>query len=191
MTTGSRGDAASLRLLAISGSLRARSSNTSLLRLAMDVAPDDVRIVLYDGLASLPHFNPDDDLGTPPEPVLDLRARVGEADGLLLCSPEYAHGVPGSLKNALDWLVASVELPHKPVALLNASPWATHAQASLVETLTVMTTRIVHEACATIPVTRGDVAADGAIESTEIRTALRAALDTFARDIASHGVSAS
>ena len=191
MTTGSRGDAAPLRLLAISGSLRARSSNTSLLRLAMDAAPGDVRIVMYDGLASLPHFNPDDDLGTPPAPVLDLRAGVGEAHGLLICSPEYAHGVPGSLKNALDWLVASVELPNKPVALLNASPWATHAQASLVETLTVMTARVVHEACATIPVTRGDLAADGTIESTEIRAAVRAALDTFARDIASHRASAS
>jgi chromate reductase, NAD(P)H dehydrogenase (quinone) len=174
-----------LRILAISGSLRARSSNTSLLRLAIDVAPDDVKIVMYDGLASLPHFNPDDDVGEPPSPVLDLRTRVGESDGLLFCSPEYAHGVPGSLKNALDWLVASVELPHKPVALLNASPWATHAQASLVETLTVMSTRVVHDACVTIPVTRGDVTADGAIESAEIGRAVRAALDTFADAIRS------
>jgi chromate reductase, NAD(P)H dehydrogenase (quinone) len=172
-----------LRILAISGSLRARSSNTSLLRLAVDLAPDDVRVEMYEGLATLPHFNPDDDLDVPPPPVLDLRARVGEADGLLLCSPEYAHGVPGSLKNALDWLVASVELPHKPVALLNASPWATHAQASLLETLTVMTTHIVHEACVTIPVTRGDLGPDGGIESTEIRRALRDALDAFARGI--------
>ena len=174
-----------LRILAISGSLRARSSNTSLLRLAIDAAPDDVTIAMYEGLATLPHFNPDDDVDVPPAPVLELRARVGEADGLLFCSPEYAHGVPGSLKNALDWLVASVELPHKPVALLNASPWATHAQASLVETLTVMSTRIVHDACVTIPVARGDVGADGAIASAEIRHAVRAALDTFARAIRS------
>lgn len=178
-----RGERGPLRLLAISGSLRARSSNTSLLRLAIEVAPDDVQIVMYDGLASLPHFNPDDDIDVPPAPVLDLRARVGEADGLLICSPEYAHGVPGSLKNALDWLVASVELPHKPVALLNASPWATHAQASLVETLTVMSTQVVHEASATIPVARGDVAADGTIASAEIRRALRDALAAFARAI--------
>lgn len=176
-------DAARLRILAISGSLRARSSNTSLLRLAIEIAPDDMQIVMYDGLASLPHFNPDDDVDVPPAPVLDLRAHVGAADGLLICSPEYAHGVPGSLKNALDWLVASVELPHKPVALLNASPWATHAQASLVETLTVMSTRIVHEASATIPVARGEVGPDGAIASAEIGRALREALAAFARAI--------
>ncbi|PYP79981.1 MAG: hypothetical protein DMD35_06620 [Gemmatimonadetes bacterium] len=181
MTTTPRAGAAPLRILAISGSLRARSSNTSLLRLAVDVAPDDVQIALYDGLASLPHFNPDDDVDAPPTPVLDLRTRVGEADGLLICSPEYAHGVPGSPKNALDWLVASVELPNKPVALLNASPWATHAQASLIETLTVMSTRVVSDV--TIPVARGDVGADGTIESAEIRRALRDTLDAFAREI--------
>jgi NAD(P)H-dependent FMN reductase len=174
-----------LHLLAISGSLRAMSSNTALLRLAAEVAPSDVSIRLYDGLATLPPFNPDDDVGEPPDVVRRLRSQVGESDGLLFCSPEYAHGPPGSLKNALDWLVASEELPQKPVALLNASPWATHAQASLVETLTLMTARIVHEACARIPVARGDVDASGAISSPEIRRALREALDTFARAIRS------
>jgi len=176
-----------LRLLAISGSLRAMSSNTALLRLASEVAPSDVAITMYDGLATLPHFNPDDDVDTPPAVVLRLRAQVGESDGLLFCSPEYAHGVPGSLKNALDWLVASEELPHKPVALLNASPWATHAQASLVETLTLMTARIVHEACARIPVARGDIDASGSIGSPQIRAAVRDALDVFVRAIQTAG----
>lgn len=181
MTATPRAHAAPLRILAISGSLRSRSSNTSLLRVAAEVAPADVIIALYEGLGTLPHFNPDDDIGTPPATVLELRARVGESDGLLLCSPEYAHGMPGSLKNALDWLVASVELPHKPVALLNASPWATHAQASLVETLTVMSTRIVIDV--RIPVARADVSSDGTIESAEIRRALRDALEAFAAEI--------
>jgi chromate reductase len=174
---------ATLRILAISGSLRAQSSNTSLLRLAAFVAPDDMIVELYDGLVRLPHFNPDDDVDVPPPAVLELRRRVGEADGLLFCSPEYAHGLPGSLKNALDWLVASVELPGKPVASLNASPMATHAQASLLETLTVMSTRIVREACVTIPVTRGDLGADGGITAPDAARATRAALDAFARGI--------
>ena len=172
-----------LNILAISGSLRARSSNTSLLRLAASVAPADVHVELYDGLASLPHFNPDDDLDVPPLPVLELRQRVGAADGLLFCVPEYAHGVPGSLKNALDWLVASVELPDKPVASLNASPLSTYAQASLLETLTVMSTRVVREACVTIPVGRGDVDARGDIASPDIVRATRDALDQLVRAI--------
>ena len=172
-----------LNILAISGSLRARSSNTSLLRLAASVAPRDVHVELYDGLATLPHFNPDDDLDAPPPPVLELRRRVGLADGLLFCSPEYAHGVPGALKNALDWLVASVERPGKPVASLNASPLSTYAQASLLETLTVMSTRIVREAWRTIPVGRGDVDADGDITSPDIARVTREALDYFTRAI--------
>jgi chromate reductase len=113
--------------------------------------------------------------------VLALRERIGAADGLLFCSPEYAHGVPGSLKNALDWLVSSIEFPHKPVALINASPMATHAQASLIETLSLMTARIVTDV--TIPVTRADVDADGKITNPDVRGAIRVALDAFVRAI--------
>src|SRR5690242_9174445 len=103
-----------MRLLAISGSLRAGSSNTAILQAARLVAPSDVELVLYEGLAELPAFNPDLDTvegDRVPERVRELRALVGSADGLLICSPEYAHGIPGSLKNLLDWLVGSVEFP--------------------------------------------------------------------------------
>jgi len=169
-----------LHILAISGSLRALSSNTALLRVAAEVAPADIDVALYDGLGALPYFNPDDDVDVPPPLVLDLRERIGAADGVLVCSPEYAHGVAGSLKNLFDWLVASVEFPFKPVALINASPLATHAHASLIETLTTMNANVVREACVTIPVQRGAVDATGAIASPEIRAQIRAMLDTFA-----------
>jgi chromate reductase len=172
-----------MKLLAISGSLRALSSNTALLRVAADVAPKGVVVTMYDGLATLPHFNPDDDVDVPPASVLALRESIGAADGLLLCSPEYAHGVPGSLKNALDWLVSSVEFPFKPVALLNASPWATHAQASLTETLAVMNARVVTAACATIPVSRTDVSPSGEIANEEIREAVGRTVRAFVREI--------
>ena len=172
-----------MKILAISGSLRALSSNTAMLRTAAAVAPDGVHVTLYDGLATLPHFNPDDDTGVPPASVLGLRERVGESDGLLFCSPEYAHGVPGSLKNALDWLVASIEFPFKPVALINASPMATHAQAQLTETLSLMNARIVREACVTIPVSRADVSEQGEIANAEIREKVRAAVERFVEAI--------
>jgi chromate reductase len=132
-------------LLAISGSLRARSSNTEVLRAAALVAPPSVRVDLFDGLAALPHFNPDLDVegAVLPEPVRDFRARIAAACGILICSPEYAHGVPGVLKNALDWLVSGPEMVHKPVGLINASPRSTHAQASLAETLRTMSATLV------------------------------------------------
>jgi NAD(P)H-dependent FMN reductase len=92
-----------MRILAISGSLRAASSNTAVLQAAIELAPPDVEIVRCDGLSELPHFNPDLDDANAPAPVANWRAQLKAADGVLISSPEYAHGVPGSLKNALDW----------------------------------------------------------------------------------------
>jgi Predicted flavoprotein len=108
-------------------------------------APEGIEVTIYDGLASLPHFNPDDDGegATPPPAVADLRALLAAADGILISTPEYAHGVPGSLKNALDWLVSDGALIDKPIALISASPvGGQYAQASLVETLTTMNWRV-------------------------------------------------
>jgi chromate reductase len=140
-----------MRILAISGSLRRVSSNTTLLRAVGVLAPAGVEVTLYDGLADLPAFNPDVE-GAEPSSVLALRAQLKRADGVFISSPEYAHGVPGALKNALDWIVGSGELVDKPVAILNASPMATYAQASLTETITVMSARVITEASLTIPI---------------------------------------
>jgi len=104
---------------------------------------------MYEGLSELPHFNPDlDEEGmTPPEPVGELRRIVVGSDAVVISCPEYAHGVPGALKNLLDWLVSTGELVNKPVALLNASPsGGAHAQASLLETLQTMNWTVVHAA---------------------------------------------
>ncbi len=135
-----------MRIIAISGSLRAQSSNLALLRAAAKLAPAGTEVQIYDGLASLPHFNPDDDEEgtTPPPAAAALRGQLEAGDGILISSPEYAHGVPGSLKNMLDWLVSDGALVGKPVALISASPiGGQFAQASLVETLTIMNWRVV------------------------------------------------
>jgi chromate reductase len=134
-----------MRIVAIPGSLRAASSNKLALEAMKVLAPSDVQVEIYDGLGSLPHFNADLDVegATPPTAVADLRERLRAADGLLISSPEYAHGVPGSLKNALDWLVSDGLLVGKRVVLVNATPPSTYAQASLLETLTVMNWTVV------------------------------------------------
>ncbi len=171
-----------LRLLAIPGSLRAVSSNAALLRAAARLAPPGVEIALYEGLGDLPHFNPDLE-GHEPPAVIDLIARVRAADGLLISSPEYAHGVPGAMKNALDWLVGDEEFAGKPVALFNASPLATHAQASLLETVTVMSARVVAEAFIAVPVSGKKLDEAGIVAHPEIAGTVRAALEAFARAI--------
>ena len=140
-----------MKILGISGSLRARSSNTALLEAARLVAPEGLEVALWRGLASLPHFNPDDDVESAPEAVAGFRREVHAADALLFSTPEYAHGIPGALKNALDWLVSGPEIIGKRVALFSPSPWSAHAQASLREILSVMSTRVVDEAFVTLP----------------------------------------
>lgn len=164
-----------IRILAISGSLRARSSNTTVLLAAGMLAPEGVSISLYDGLARLPHFNPDDEAAAGPA-VREFQARLRESDAVLISSPEYAHGVPGVLKNALDWIVGSGELVDKPVALINASPQSTYACASLIETISVMSARVVKDACVTLPFFDKTLAAEGIAAHAEISGLLRKAL---------------
>jgi chromate reductase, NAD(P)H dehydrogenase (quinone) len=173
-----------ITLLSFSGSLRAGSSNALLLEAARSLSPDGVRIAPYEGIGSLPHFNPDPEAGTPPEAVLDLRRQVGAADGLLISCPEYARGIPGSFKNALDWLVGSFEFPGKKVALFNASPRASDAQAALRLVLRTMSAEIVEEACITLPLLATPLSAEGMAGEPEIADPVSRALAAFAAAIA-------
>src|SRR6202034_3959869 len=140
-----------MNILAISGSLRATSLNTAVLQASGRLAPAGVTIEMFEGIGNLPFFNSDLDGDRLPREVAEFRAAIGAADGLLISSPEYARGVAGVMKNALDWLVGSFEFPNKPVALINTSPRAVHALAALTLTLETMSARLVREACVTLP----------------------------------------
>jgi chromate reductase, NAD(P)H dehydrogenase (quinone) len=165
-------------ILAISGSLRKISSNTALIQAAIALAPPTLEIKLYNGLNDLPHFNPDLEPTEPPS-VTDLRAQIKWADGLIISSPEYAHGVPGVLKNALDWLVSGDEFVGKAIALFNASPRAIHAHASLTEIITTMAGRIVPEASITVSLLGKNLDAAGIVADPEIAAVLQIAMSAF------------
>ena len=167
-------------MLAISGSLRHASSNSTLLRAVAALAPEEVSVEIYEGIGDLPHFNPDLEESEPAS-VLDLRKRVEAADAVLISSPEYAHGVPGVLKNALDWLVGSGEFAGKPVALLNAAPRATHAQASLKETLQTMAAYVVPDASISLAIQGSKLDEQGILDHPEFAPQLRAALQALAQ----------
>ncbi len=169
-----------VHVLAISGSLRRSSSNSALIAAAARLAPAGVEMSIFPGLAELPPFNPDLDQDCPPEAVGRFRRRLDACDALLISSPEYAHGVPGVLKNALDWVVGSSELVGKPVALINTSARATHAWNSLVETLTVMSARVILGASITVPLQGSTLDADGIAADPELATLLRCAVDALA-----------
>jgi chromate reductase, NAD(P)H dehydrogenase (quinone) len=167
-----------MRILAISGSLRASSSNTALLLAAASLAPKHVEITLYKGLGELPHFNPELEAEASTA-VQEWRAQLKAADGVLISTPEYAHGVPGTLKNALDWVVGSGEFMGKPVALLNASQHARHAHASLSETISVMDARLVVDPAFAIPLPGNKIDAAGILTRPELKEALRRAVEVF------------
>ena len=141
-----------MKILAISGSLRHSSSNTQLLQALALLAPAGTTITLFTELAQFPHFNPDLDQEPAPHAVAAFRNQLGWADAVVISTPEYAHGVPGSLKNALDWIVSSGEFVEKSVCLINASQQATHAYESLAETLKVMLAVLVPDGFVTVPV---------------------------------------
>jgi chromate reductase, NAD(P)H dehydrogenase (quinone) len=144
------------------------------------LAPPTLSLVLYDGVAALPHFNADQDSAALPPMVARLRAAIRAADAVLFSTPEYAGSLPGSFKNVLDWLVGddqSGSLYGKPVAWFNASArGAPDAHASLRRVLGFVGARIIEPACANIPIEPKTIGDDGLIGSTQVRSRVEAAL---------------
>ena len=137
-------------------------------------------VSIFRTLDELPPFNPDLEGDSAPESVLRFRAQLQTSDAVLISSPEYAHGVPGVLKNALDWVVSSGELVDKPIALINTSARATHAWASLAETLAVMSAHVIPAASITISLDGRALDGDGIANDTGLSTAVKSAIEALA-----------
>ena len=175
-----------MRILAISGSLRAASSNSRVVAALALLDVPGVTVAVAQGLGDLPHFNPDLDVEPAPAAVEAFRAQVLAADGLILCSPEYAHGVAGVMKNGLDWLVSVIGVYEKRPAILNTAARAHHAVAHMRDNLNVMTCGVVEEASITLPsmsadLTVAQIAADPAFAGP-LTTALQALAHAIAAD---------
>ena len=171
------------RLLAISGSLRVASSNTSILQAAELLLPAGVMLEHYNDLGRLPHFNPDLEERLPAE-VVELRQRVERADGLVISCPEYARGIPGSFKNALDWLVGSLTFPEKQVMLINTSARASVAQAALRLVLTTLSARVMEEASITVDLLSSRLTPQEIATHAATAEPVRKALQTFVAGLA-------
>ncbi len=132
------------KILAICGSTRINSTNHRLIKAIAELSKDIFDIELYDRLTQLPQFNPDDDNENVSKEVLGFRQLLKKADGVIVCTPEYAHGVPGSLKNAIDWTVGTSEFSQKPTMLITASTDGKYGHQSLLETLHVIEAKNIH-----------------------------------------------
>ncbi|MES1195526.1 MAG: NADPH-dependent FMN reductase [Steroidobacter sp.] len=171
-----------IKLLALCGSLRRASLNAILLRATQRITPDEITIEIYPTLGNLPLFNPDLESSLP-APVVDLRDSIIQADGLIIASPEYARGISGVMKNALDWMVGNESFVYKPVMLLNTSPRAYHALDALRLTLQTMSAVVVDEAHVAVQIMGTRLDEDGIVNGVEISESLRSALRIFAISI--------
>ena len=143
-----------MRILGISGSLQRESANRKLLQRARELLPPDVELVIYEGLRDLPFFDPDLAAAGSPPPVVALREALSSSDALLIASPEYGHSLPGSLKNAIDWVIGTGELEGKIVAITASTPAAERGRKgldALAVTLGAVSARIVGG----VPIARG------------------------------------
>ena len=169
-------------ILAISGSTRQFSSNLNLINCIVRLYSNKLNIERCEGLSELPHFNPDFDNETPPKSISTFRKQLSEADGILICTPEYAMGVPGTLKNAIDWTVSSMELSHKPTALITASTSGQDAHHSLIKTLRILEADMPDASLLLISHVKAKVNADRIVDSftlTQINQVIHSLINTI------------
>lgn len=166
-------------IFAISGSLRAGSSNHNILRFLGNLAPSGVNFTIYDNLALIPPFDPGLDNELPPDAVSEFRSFIKHADGTIICTPEYAYGVPGQLKNALDWTVSSGSLVDKPLALITASTGGENAHAALLLIVGALSANVLKDATLLIPFIRSKMDGEGNIIDDETAESLKRLFDNL------------
>ncbi|MCF0055597.1 NADPH-dependent FMN reductase [Dyadobacter sp. CY356] len=173
-----------IQILAISGSLRVNSANTNILKSIGEMTDDSVDFQIFEGLDTFPHFNPGVDMDN--EKVALFRKKVKEADGVIFCTPEYAFGIPGVLKNALDWTVSTGEFNDKPVAAISASPLNTggdKALASLILTLTALGTYKNEKSLLSIPNIKQKINGEGALTDSLLKKDLELILNNLLEQV--------
>lgn len=169
-------------ILGLSGSLRTQSYNTAALDALARLAPAHVQVQVFRGLGDLPLFNPDIEENNLPT-VHALKRAMSLADGLFIASPEYAHGISGVMKNALDWLVSGDAFISMPVALINTSPRASHAQAALREVVTTMSARLIEPASVSLPLLGSKMGVDDIVADPTMSATLVDALTRFEQEL--------
>ena len=164
------------KILAISGSTKTVSTNGLYIKAISRLLDVDFEVTNFSSIADIPHFNPDLDQENPPKAIEDLRLAIQKAAGIIISTPEYAMGLPGSLKNLLDWTVSSASFSGKPVLALVASTQGEKAYQSLIDILTVIEARVSPQL---ISFAKSKIDNEAAITDKETLTALKSTVDLF------------
>lgn len=170
------------KIIALCGSTRAQSSNHLLIETIRQMLLPNTEVELYNQIDQLPHFNPDLDHENPPAKVQEFRRILRSGNAILICTPEYAMGVPGTLKNAIDWTVSSCEFYQKPTALITASSLGHKGHAALLETLKIIEAQVENTELVILGI-RMKMDAQGVITDAETFKQLEKILTTFIHKI--------
>jgi chromate reductase len=173
-------------IFAISGSLRLGSSNHAILRVLGKMMPPYINYSIYKGLSEIPAFDPGLENNEPPAAVTAFRKQVSEADAIIICTPEYAYGVPGALKNALDWTVSSASFSGKPTALITASTGGENAHEALIKILGAIDANLIKEATLLISFVRSKMNGEGNITDGETAGKLKVVFDALMSVVATN-----
>jgi chromate reductase len=160
------------KIVGISGSTRQNSSNLNVLKAIAALFNDRIEMSFFEGIGALPQFNPDDTDADIPL-VAQFRKQISDAHGVIICTPEYAHGVPGALKNAIDWTVTTNEFSQKPTALITASSDGRFGHAALLETLRTIEAKNVSQQQLIIPFIKTKMGLDNTITDVTTLSAIK------------------
>jgi NAD(P)H-dependent FMN reductase len=167
------------KVFAICGSTRAQSANLSIIEYLANITSNELEVEIYNDLAALPHFNPDLDKEKAPGNVEQLRDKIKNADGVLICTPEYVFSLPGTLKNAIEWCVSTTIFSEKPVALITASAHGAKAHESLRLIMKTIYADIREETQLLIQGAKGKVNNNGGITDNTIAQQLKQLAASF------------
>lgn len=171
------------KVVAISGSTRQNSANHCLIKAISDLSATHLEVMIYDGIAHLPQFNPDNDGDNVAKEVAEFRQQLNNADGVIICTPEYAHGVPGTLKNAIDWTISSSSFPQKPTMLITASTGGNYGHKALMETLKAIDAKNINNLQMVIPFVKTKISMDNRITDDNTLAEIKTLIDRFIKTI--------
>jgi chromate reductase len=171
------------KILALSGSTRANSSSLQIIHFISEMTEKDLEITIYNGLTDLPFFNQDLDKDKVPETVLNFRKAIENADGVIICTPEYVFSVPGVLKNAIEWIVSTVVFSDKPTAVITASSSGIKGHESLILIMKTVGAKLNDDSALLIQGVQSKLTKDGKINNESTLSELNKLIAAFKRSL--------
>lgn len=166
-------------IFAIIGSASSDSTNRKLVEYISSLPNENFYLTIFDNLKSLPHFDPELSVSNPPEQIIDFRKSIEQADGIIICTPEYVFGIPSGLKNAIEWCIATTIFMDKPSGLITASANGQKGHEELQLIMKTAIAKFTDETCLLIQGLKGKFDGQGVLTDNKIQEKLNIFIDNF------------